>query len=112
MLHLQLEENIRPIALSGDWPKLVDGGSTQAIPSQTSHSVASAQKRKPGRRGRKSAAVVENTADDSEETSPDFTWWRGGTLSKLMFHRGAFPCSLLRNAARQGNFDKITFYCS
>lgn len=92
------------IALSGDWIKLVDSGPTQSSSTQIAANAAgSTQKRRPGRRGRKPSAVVEVATDDCQDTSPDFTWWRGGTLSKLMFQRGVLPSSMIRKAARQGN---------
>lgn len=112
-MHLQLEENVRPIALSGDWIKLVDGSSTQSSTSQIAANAAgSTQKRRPGRRGRKPSAMVEVASDDCQDMSTDFTWWRGGTLSKLMFQRGILPCSMIRKAARQGNINKPTFSSS
>lgn len=95
---------MHPIALSGDWIKLVDNGSTQSSTTQIAANAAgSTQKRRPGRRGRKPAAAVEVATDDCQDTSTDFTWWRGGTLSKLMFQRCVLPSSMVRKAARQGN---------
>lgn len=110
-LHLQLEENVRTIALSGDWTKLVDGCSTQSSSSQIATNAAgSTQKRRPGRRGRKPSTVAEVAIDDCQNISKDFTWWRGGTLSKLMFQRGTLPYSMIRKAARQGIIHKHS-YC-
>ncbi|KAK4440655.1 DDT domain-containing protein PTM [Sesamum alatum] len=107
ILLLELEENIRTIALSGDWIKLVDSCSTQSSTSQIAANAAgSTQKRRPGRRGRKPSVVVE-VSDDSQDLSTDFTWWRGGKLSKLMFQRGTLPCSMIRKAARQGGSKKM-----
>ncbi|KAL9171363.1 hypothetical protein ABFS82_04G204400 [Erythranthe guttata] len=108
ILLLELEENVRTIALSGDWMKLVDGCSTQSSTCQIAANAAgSTQKRKPGRRGRKPSAVVEVATDDCQDVLTDFTWWRGGTTSKLMFQRGILPCSMVRKAARQGGLKKI-----
>ncbi|KAI3461337.1 hypothetical protein Pfo_018000 [Paulownia fortunei] len=108
ILLLELEENIRTIALSGDWTKLVEGGSTQSSTSQIAASaVGSTQKRRPGRRGRKPSAMVEVPVDGCQDMLTDFTWWRGGTLSKLMFQRGILPCSIIKKSARQGGIKKI-----
>lgn len=98
------------VALSGDWIKLVDSGSTQSSTCQIAANAAgSIQKRRPGRRGRKPSAVVEVASDDSQDSSTDFTWWRGGILSKLMFQRGVLPSSMVRKAARQGNVLMLSF---
>ncbi|XP_020552432.1 DDT domain-containing protein PTM-like [Sesamum indicum] len=108
ILLLELEENIRTIALSGDWIRLVDSCSTQSSTSQIAANAAgSTQKRRPGRRGRKPSVVVEVASDDSQDALTDFTWWRGGRLSKLMFQRGILPCSMIRKAARQGGSKKM-----
>lgn len=107
---------MRTVALSGDWIKLVDTGPTQLSTCQIAANAAgSTQKRRPGRRGRKPSAVVEVASDDCQDTSNDFTWWRGGTLSKLMFQRGVLPSSMIRKAARQGTVPKPSlsplFFC-
>ncbi|XP_051113196.1 DDT domain-containing protein PTM-like [Andrographis paniculata] len=107
ILLLELEENIRTIALSGDWIKLVDSSFQSSTSQITANAAGSAQKRRPGRRGRKPSAVVEEISANYKDMSPDFTWWRGGVLSKLMFQRGILPCSMIRKAARQGGLKKI-----
>ncbi|XP_041992979.1 DDT domain-containing protein PTM-like isoform X1 [Salvia splendens] len=107
LLLRELEQNVHPIALSGDWIKLVDNGSTQSSTTQIAANAAgSTQKRRPGRRGRKPSAVVEVATDDCQDTSTDFTWWRGGTLSKLMFQRCVLPSSMVRKAARHAGGSK------
>lgn len=104
MFLLQLEENIRPIALSGDWLKLVDGWSTESsVIQNATPAVGSSQKRKPGKRGRKPAVFSEANAGDRRNRSADFTWWRGSMVSKLLLQKGSLPRSLLKKAARQGN---------
>ncbi|KAK6144274.1 hypothetical protein DH2020_021094 [Rehmannia glutinosa] len=103
ILLLELEENIRTIALSGDWTKIVEGSSTQSSISQIAASAAgSTQKRRPGRRGKKPSAMAEVVVDGCQDKLADFTWWRGGRLSKLMFRRGILPCSVIKKSARQG----------
>ncbi|GER39722.1 metalloendopeptidases [Striga asiatica] len=108
ILLLELEENVRPIAFSGDWVKVVSGCSTQSSNVQIAANAAgSVQKRKPGRRGRKPSAVVEVSTDDCGDSSNNFTWWRGGTLSKLMSQTATLPRSMIRKAARQGGSKNI-----
>lgn len=110
---LEFEENIRPIALSGDWLKLVDGWSAESSVIQNSvAAVGSTQKRKPGRRGRKLSITTEVNARGGRDTSVDFTWWRGSMLSMLLFKKGSLPRSLVKKAARQGGSRKIpgTYY--
>lgn len=93
-----------------EWTKLVDGGSSE---SSLTHSAAGAagstNKRKPGRRGRKPMAVVEATADESRDILADFTWWRGGLISKFIFQKGTLPRRMVKKAARQGVFDTRIF---
>ncbi|XP_073312587.1 DDT domain-containing protein PTM-like [Primulina huaijiensis] len=105
---LELEENIRQIALSEDWMRLFDGISSQPSTSQVPVSVTgSTQKRRPGRRGRKPSIVVDVAVDGCQDEPSDFTWWRGGSLSKLVLQRGFLPRSVIRKAARQGCSTKI-----
>ena len=99
--YLQLEENIRIIALSGDWVKLVDNWLVEASVTQSATSaIGSTQKRGPGRRSKRLSGVSE-VADD-RCLDKDFTWWRGGKLSKHIFQRGILPRSAVKKAARQG----------
>ncbi|KAL7173835.1 hypothetical protein ACSBR2_033155 [Camellia fascicularis] len=108
-LLLELEEHIRTVALSVDWVKLVDNWSVESSVTQsTTCAAGSTQKRGPrGRRGRKPSAISEVTSDDSLDNLSDFTWWRGGKLSKRIFQRGVLPRSLVKKAARQGGCRKI-----
>ncbi|CAI9105531.1 OLC1v1004470C3 [Oldenlandia corymbosa var. corymbosa] len=112
LLLLELEENLRAIALSGDWFKLVDGWSAEpSVIQNAANAPGSTQKRRPGRRGRRSAAVEEATADDDQDTLNDFTWWRGGKLAKHLFQKSMLPCMLVKKAARQGGSRKIPGVC-
>lgn len=109
-LLLELEENIRIIALSGDWVKLVDNWLVEASVTQSATSATgSTQKRGPGRRSKRLSGVSE-VADD-RCLDKDFTWWRGGKLSKHIFQRGILPCSAVKKAARQGGSRKIPGIC-
>lgn len=105
---MQLEENIRLIALSGDWVKLVDHWLVEASATQSAASATvSTQKRGPGRRSKRQFGVSEVTDDISLDR--DFTWWRGGKLSKQIFQRGILPLSAVKSVARQGNFKVYPF---
>ncbi|KAF5937654.1 hypothetical protein HYC85_025160 [Camellia sinensis] len=108
-LLLELEENIRSVALSGDWVKLVDNWSVESFVTQSAtFATGTTQKRGPGgRRGRKPSVISEVTSDDSIDNLSDFNWWRGGILSKLILHRGVLPRSMVKKAARQGGRRKI-----
>ncbi|CBI17094.3 unnamed protein product, partial [Vitis vinifera] len=109
-LLLELEENIRIIALSGDWVKLVDNWLVEASVTQSATSaIGSTQKRGPGRRSKRLSGVSE-VADD-RCLDKDFTWWRGGKLSKHIFQRGILPRSAVKKAARQGGSRKIPGIC-
>ncbi|PSR89894.1 DDT domain-containing protein [Actinidia chinensis var. chinensis] len=108
-LLLEFEENIRIVALSGDWVKLVDNSSIETSVTQSATCAAGlTQKRGPsGRRGRKSSAVSEVTPDDHLDNLNDFNWWRGGMLSKRISQRGVLPRSVVKKAARHGGCRKI-----
>ncbi|XP_047255855.1 DDT domain-containing protein PTM [Capsicum annuum] len=107
-LLLELEENIRLVAFSVDWIKLVDGGSSESSVTQSATAaVGSTHKRKPGRRGRKPMAIVEATADDGQDLPTDFTWWRGGLISNFILQKGTLPQRMVKKAALQGGVKKI-----
>ncbi|XP_011090113.1 DDT domain-containing protein PTM-like [Sesamum indicum] len=107
ILLLELEENVRTIAFSRDWTKFVGGCSPHSSTSQIVATAAgSTQKRRPGRRARKTSTMVE-VAVDSQDMSADFTWWRGDILSKHMLQRAILPCSIIKKSARQGGTKKI-----
>ena len=97
---MQLEENIRSIALSSNWFKLVDDWflETSMIQNAPGAFGTTVQKRGPGRRRKQSVSE-----DPSHERSDaNFLWFRGG-ISKLVFQRAALPRCIVAKAARQGN---------
>ncbi|KAK1426249.1 hypothetical protein QVD17_14919 [Tagetes erecta] len=106
---LEFERNIRDIAFSLDWIRLVDDTGSESQISQSAKSVAgSTQKRGPGRRGRKPAITVPVIPDaDVKDLSTDFAWWRGGMLSKHIFQKGILPQTMIKHAAQQGGRQKI-----
>lgn len=100
---LQFEENIRFVAFSVDWFKLVDDGASESSNTHSTTGVMeSSHKQKSGRRGRKPSSMVKVTADDCKTKLKDFTWWRGGILSKLLFQKVTLPQSMLKKAAHHG----------
>uniref|UniRef100_A0A803QKU9 Uncharacterized protein n=1 Tax=Cannabis sativa TaxID=3483 RepID=A0A803QKU9_CANSA len=105
---LQLEENIRILALSSDWVKLVDDWLVEYSAMQNAMSTAGVtQKRGPiGKRSKKQAVISELTTDGSHNKS--FVWWQGGKQSKLVFQKAILPLSMVRKAARQGGSKKIS----
>ncbi|KAA8550242.1 hypothetical protein F0562_001926 [Nyssa sinensis] len=108
-LLLELEENIRVIALSDDWVKPGEDWSVESSSTQTAtFAGGSTQKRGPsGRRRRKQSSMPEVTTDDCHKNMRDFIWWRGGMLSKLIYQKGILPHLLVKKAARQGGSKKI-----
>lgn len=100
--YLQLEENIRTIALSGEWIKLVDDLLVEpSVIQGPVCTVGTTQKRAPySRRGRKQNAIHEAIDDECNDKS--FVWWQGGKLSKIIFQRAILARSLIKKAARQG----------
>ncbi|PKI78776.1 hypothetical protein CRG98_000843 [Punica granatum] len=106
-LLLKLEEHIRPVALSGDWFKLVDDWSAECSVTQgTTCTTGIIQKRGPGGRpNKKQSTLSEDTEDDCLEKS--FSWWRGGKLSKILLNKAVLACSMIKRAAHQAGLRKI-----
>ncbi|PON53379.1 Autoimmune regulator [Parasponia andersonii] len=111
VLLLQLEENIRIIALSSDWVKLVDDWLVEYSTMQNAMCTAGAtQKRGPsGRRNKKQSAISELTTDGGHEKG--FVWWHGGKRSKLVFQKAILPRLMVKRAARHGGLRKISGIC-
>ncbi|XP_057955808.1 DDT domain-containing protein PTM isoform X2 [Malania oleifera] len=109
-LLLEFEENIRTIAFSGDWVKLVDNWLVESsVVPNTACAVVFTQRRGPSsRRGRKQSAISEVTDGYRNEKLVDFKWWRGGKRSKVIFQKGILPYSMVKKAARQGGTRKIS----
>ncbi|XP_024982713.1 DDT domain-containing protein PTM-like isoform X2 [Cynara cardunculus var. scolymus] len=105
---LEFERNIRDIAFSADWIRLVDDmGFENQVAQNAKNAAASTQRRGPGRRGRKPAIILEVTDADGKDLSTNFAWWRGGMLSKHIFQKGILPQRMIKNAARHGGCGKI-----
>ncbi|XP_076930981.1 DDT domain-containing protein PTM-like isoform X2 [Bidens hawaiensis] len=106
---LEFERNIRDIAFSTDWVRLVDDTGSESQLGQTAKNVTgSTQKRGLNRRGRKAVVTIPEIPDtDVKDLSTDFAWWRGGMLSKHIFQKGILPQMMIKHAARQGGCGKI-----
>ncbi|KAL6627034.1 hypothetical protein ACP70R_030760 [Stipagrostis hirtigluma subsp. patula] len=101
-LLLELESNIRGVAFSASWLKLIDEWPVEA-PSVSVGASRPAAYQKRGtsgrRRGRRSLASESGTVTDDDNS---WTWWSGGNISKRILQRGALLRSTIRKAARQG----------
>ncbi|XP_021609320.1 DDT domain-containing protein PTM isoform X2 [Manihot esculenta] len=99
---LELEENIRTIALFGDWAKAMDDWLVDSPVIQCSTStIGTTQKRGPGgKRHRKQSGMSDIRDGGSDDKS--FVWWRGGKLLKHVFLKASLPQPVVRRAARQG----------
>ncbi|XP_076917554.1 DDT domain-containing protein PTM-like [Bidens hawaiensis] len=106
---LEFERNIRDIAFSTDWVRLVDDTGSESQLSQTAKNVTgSTQKLGLSRRARKAVVTIPEIPDtDVKDLSTDFAWWRGGMLSKHIFQKGILPQMMIKHAARQGGCGKI-----
>lgn len=100
-VNFQLEENIRIIAFSGEWVKLMDDWLVEFPIIQSSAStLGTTQKRAPnGRYYKKRSSIDEDTADGLRE---NFVWWRGGKFTRFIVQRAALPKPMVKKAARQG----------
>jgi len=101
-LIMQLEANVRRLALSADWVKHVDSGVTMGSSSHfvTASSRASL-KNGIGRKRVRSTECQSNPCANPASGLGMF-WWRGGRLSRRLFSWKVLPCSLTSKAARQG----------
>ncbi|VAI04248.1 unnamed protein product [Triticum turgidum subsp. durum] len=104
-LLLELESNIRSIAFSPIWVKLVDDWPMESPPASAGAlRPAAYQKRGTGgRRGRKRSVITESAAvADDDKSWKKVNWWSGGNISKRILQRGVHLSSAIRKAARQG----------
>uniref|UniRef100_A0ACD5YKG9 Uncharacterized protein n=1 Tax=Avena sativa TaxID=4498 RepID=A0ACD5YKG9_AVESA len=109
-LLLELESNIRGIAFSASWLKLMDDWPVKSpgVSAGPSRSAAYQKRGTGGKRGRKRLLAFESaTVTDDDKSWKEVNWWNGGTMSKRILQRGALPSSAVRTAARQGGKKKI-----
>ena len=91
---LQLESNLRRLALSAEWLKHVDSVATVG---SASHVVTSSKYRKRTR-----YSDLEPKPLSKAAAGLGLFWWRGGRLSRDLFKWKVCPRSLASKAARQG----------
>uniref|UniRef100_A0ACD6A152 Uncharacterized protein n=1 Tax=Avena sativa TaxID=4498 RepID=A0ACD6A152_AVESA len=109
-LLLELESNIRSVAFSPSWVKLLDDWPLEspAASAGTSHPTAYQKRGTGGRRGRKRSLATESAAvTDNGKSWKKVNWWSGGNVSKRILQRGAYLSSAIRKVARQGGKKKI-----
>lgn len=99
---MQLESNLRLLALSADWLKHVDSVATMG--SATHIVVSSSRTSSRHGIGRKRArnSDIETSSSSNTASGLGMYWWRGGRLSRKLFNCKALPHSLVTKAARQG----------
>ncbi|XP_073007050.1 DDT domain-containing protein PTM-like [Typha latifolia] len=110
LLLLELEKNIRGIAFIGGWFKMEDDWSIEfpALVAGASRIRANKKRGTGGKRNRKRSVASDVVVASSEDNWKDVQWWCGGKLSKVVFPKGAIHSSLIRKAARQGGFRRIS----
>ncbi|KAL5580231.1 hypothetical protein UlMin_012673 [Ulmus minor] len=111
VLLLELEENIRIIALSSDWVKLVDDWLDEySLMQSAAANAGTTQRRGPGgRRGRRQSVMPDLSSDGRCEKN--FVWWQGGKQTKHIFQKAICPLSMVKRAARQGGLRRISGVC-
>lgn len=99
---MQLESNLRHLALSADWLKHVD--SVVTMGSATHIVVSSSRTSSRHGTGRKRARYsdIESSSSSNTTSGLGMYWWRGGRLSRKLFNWKVLPRSLVIKAARQG----------
>ncbi|KQJ89596.1 DDT domain-containing protein PTM isoform X2 [Brachypodium distachyon] len=112
-LLLELESNIRTIAYSTSWTKLIDEWPVESPAASVGLSRPAAYQKRGtgGRRGRRRSLATEsvtNTAvTDDDKSWKEFNWWSGGNISKRILQRGAHLSLAIRKTVRQGGKKRI-----
>uniref|UniRef100_A0A0E0BFB3 PHD-type domain-containing protein n=1 Tax=Oryza glumipatula TaxID=40148 RepID=A0A0E0BFB3_9ORYZ len=104
-LLLELESNIRGVAFSTSWLKLIDDWPVESPSASAGASRPAAYQKRGtgGRRGRKRSMASESApVTDDDNSWKEVNWWSGGNVSKRILQRGALPILTIRKAARQG----------
>jgi len=108
---VQLEANVRRLALSADWVKYVDSGVTMGSSSHVVITSSRASSKNGIGRKRARSTEFESKPCANSASGLSMFWWRGGRLSRRLFSWKVLPCSLISKAARQGlNFFFYVFY--
>ncbi|KAJ1292275.1 hypothetical protein BS78_02G379700 [Paspalum vaginatum] len=103
---LMLESSLRHVAISVEWQKPADsvevvGSAAHILVRSSNKSQSQGSARKPGR---KPSSIGELKVDSRDV---GVYWWRGGKLSRQVFHWKRLPESLVHKAARQAGRRKI-----
>ncbi|KAL5203696.1 hypothetical protein ABZP36_008567 [Zizania latifolia] len=104
-LLLELESNIRGVAFSSSWLKLIDDWPMESPNASAGASRPAAYQKRGtgGRRGRKRSIASESASvTDDDNSWKEVNWWSGGNVSKRILQRGALAILTIRKAARQG----------
>ncbi|XP_062187653.1 DDT domain-containing protein PTM-like [Phragmites australis] len=103
---LMLESSLRRVAISVEWQKPADsvevvGSAAHILVRSSNKSSTHGSSRKPGRKPSSNGELKVDSRDVG------VYWWRGGTLSRQVFHWKRLPQSLAYKAARQAGRKKI-----
>ncbi|KAG8091206.1 hypothetical protein GUJ93_ZPchr0011g28696 [Zizania palustris] len=104
-LLLELESNIRGVAFSSSWLKLIDDWPMESPNASAAASRPAAYQKRGtgGRRGRKRSIASESASvTDDDNSWKEVNWWSGGNVSKRILQRGTIAILTIRKAARQG----------
>ncbi|KAG2638880.1 hypothetical protein PVAP13_2NG621700 [Panicum virgatum] len=103
---LMLESSLRRVAIYVEWEKPADsvevvGSAAQILVRSSNKSLSHGIARKPGRKPSSNGELKVDSRDVG------VYWWRGGKLSRQVFHWKRLPQSLVHKAARQAGRRKI-----
>ncbi|KAI3846440.1 hypothetical protein MKX03_001890 [Papaver bracteatum] len=102
-----VESNLRHIALSADWFKVVDSVVTMGSASyaMTKGQVSSSKNGGGKKRGKLSLTETNSTVNGGGRSG--VFWWRGGRVSRQVFHCKILPQFLAVKSGRQAGCGKI-----
>ncbi|XP_066398241.1 DDT domain-containing protein PTM-like isoform X2 [Miscanthus floridulus] len=103
---LTLESSLRRVAITAEWQKPADsvevvGSAAHILVRSSNKSLSHGSARKPGRKPSPNGELKVDSRDVG------VYWWRGGKLSREVFHWKRLPQSLVNKAARQAGRRKI-----
>ncbi|KAF8398307.1 hypothetical protein HHK36_017234 [Tetracentron sinense] len=103
-LLLALESNLRRVSLSAEWLKQVDSVVTMG---SASHVMTNASSKHGIGKKRARFSEPESNSSSNAATRTGILWWRGGRLSRQVFHWKVLPRTLASKSARQAGCTKI-----
>ncbi|GLJ54561.1 hypothetical protein SUGI_1171920 [Cryptomeria japonica] len=106
---LELEQNIRHIALAPGWTKHVEDPSSvvSSVHLFASGSMPTPKRGCSGRRQQKNIASSITVTNPNNSGGFGIYWWRGGKVSYQVFQQGVLPCATARQTGRQGGLKRI-----